>query len=262
MLVKWGGGTVFDCSHPVFDSLAIVQISVLFFGLLKDLCGRAEDKLDLPAGSTAGAVFDHYAAAFPRLRAMASSVVLARNQEFATPREPLAEGDEVALLPPVSGGAPVDEIQDPAGHFFALTRDPIDPRGLEARLLQGCDGAVVTFHGVVRNNTRGRMTLRLEYECYEAMAIRKMAEIGREIAAQHAISRIAMVHRLGTMEIGEASVVIVTVAPHRKPAFDAALEGINRLKRLVPVWKKEFFEDGEVWVEGEWDQDAPRAVTS
>lgn len=139
-----------------------------------------------------------------------------------------------------------------------LTRDPIDVRAAEARLLQGCDGAIVTFQGVVRNNSRGRATLRLEYECYEQMAIRKMAEIGREIAASHAISRIAMLHRLGTLEIGEASVVVLTAAPHRRPAFDAALEGINRLKRLVPIWKKEFFADGEVWVEGEWDTNAPR----
>jgi molybdopterin synthase catalytic subunit len=120
------------------------------------------------------------------------------------------------------------------------------------------DGAIVTFQGVVRNNTRGRETLRLEYECYEQMAIRKMAEIGREIADEFAISRIAMLHRLGTMEIGEASVAVIATAPHRRPAFDAALEGINRLKRLVPIWKKEFFADGEVWVEGEWDSNAPR----
>lgn len=193
---------------------------------------------------------------------MAASIVIARNHEFATTGEPLVEGDEVALLPPVSGGSFLHEIEDPEGHFFALTRDPIDSRALETRALQGHDGAVVTFHGVVRNNTSGRETLRLEYECYEAMAIRKMAEIGREIAGGHAISRIAMVHRLGSMEIGEASVVIVVVAPHRKPAFDAALEGINRLKHLVPVWKKEFFTDGEVWVEGEWDQNAPRAAAS
>jgi molybdopterin synthase catalytic subunit len=234
----------------------------LFFGLLKDICGGAEARLDLPPGSTTGSVFDHYAAVFPKLRQMASCIVLARNHEFATPREPLSEGDEVALLPPVSGGSHLHEIRDPEGHFFALTRNPIDPRDLETTILQGHDGGIVTFQGVVRNNTRGRATLRLEYECYEAMAIRKMAEIGREIAAQHAISRIAMVHRLGTMEIGEASVVIVVAAPHRKPAFDAALEGINRLKRLVPVWKKEFFADGEVWVEGEWDQNAPRAAAS
>jgi molybdopterin synthase catalytic subunit len=207
-------------------------------------------------------VFDHYATVFPRLREMASSIVLARNHEFATTGEPLSEGDEVALLPPVSGGSLLHEISDPEGHFFALTRDPINPRQLEARVLEGYDGAIVTFQGVVRNNTRGRATIRLEYECYEAMAIRKMAEIGREIAAQHSISRIAMVHRLGTMEIGEASVVIVVAAPHRKPAFDASLEGINRLKRLVPVWKKEFFADGEVWVEGEWDENAPRAAVS
>jgi molybdopterin converting factor subunit 1 len=243
-----------------------VRIRVLFFGLLKDICGGAEDRIELAEGSTAGAVFEHYAAAFPKLRQMASSIVLARNHEFATTGEPLSEGDEVALLPPVSGGAGKEanlaEILDPKGHFFALTRKPIDVRALETRLLQGCDGASVTFQGVVRNNTSGRATLRLEYECYEPMAIRKMAEIGREIAGQCAIDRIAMVHRLGTMEVGEASVVVVVTAPHRKPAFDAALEGINRLKRLVPVWKKEFFEDGEVWVEGDWDQHAPRVSAS
>ena len=92
------------------------------------------------------------------------------------------------------------------------------------------------------------------------MAIRKMAEIGRRIASQYAISRIAMLHRLGNMEIGEASVIVVVTSPHRKAAFDAALEGINQLKKLVPVWKKEFFEDGEVWVKGEWDDNAPRAA--
>ena len=218
--------------------------------------------MELPSGATTGSVFDHYAAMFPRLREMASSIVLARNHEFSNTREPLAEGDEVAFLPPVSGGSLLHVIEDPEGHFFALTRDPIDARSLENRILQGHDGAIVTFQGVVRNNTRGRETLRLEYECYEAMAIRKMAEIGREIAGQYAVSRVAMVHRLGTMEIGEASVVIVVAAPHRKPAFEASLEGINRLKRLVPIWKKEFFGDGEVWVEGEWDQNAPRAVVT
>jgi molybdopterin converting factor subunit 1 len=244
-----------------FDSLNVVQIRVLFFGLLKDICGGAEERLELPAGATAGAVFEHYAAMFPTLRQMASSIVLARNHEFTPVGELLSDGDEVALLPPVSGGS-LTEIGDPEGHFFALTRAPIDLRNMETRLLQGCDGASVTFQGVVRNNTSGRTTLRLEYECYEPMAIRKMAEIGREIASQCAITRIGMVHRLGTMEIGEASVAIVVAAPHRKAAFEAALEGINRLKRLVPVWKKEFFEDGEVWVEGDWDRDAPRVSAS
>ncbi len=237
-----------------------MQIKVLFFGLLKDVCGRSEDSLDAPVGADAGSVFDHYADRFPRLAAMAPSIVIARNQEFTTRAHPLADGDEIAFLPPVSGGAgPVHEMTDPEGHYFALTRAVIDIRGLESRLLQGLDGALVTFQGVVRNNTKGRETLRLDYECYEAMAIRKMAEIGRVIASEFAISRIALVHRLGRLEIGEASVVVIATAPHRRPAFDAALEGINRLKRLVPVWKKEYFADGEVWVEGEWDPDAPRA---
>jgi len=235
-----------------------MQIRVLFFGLLKDVCGRAEDVMELPPGSCLRSVFDHYAAGFPRLAGMASSIVLARNHEFAGPSELLSDGDEVALLPPVSGGSVLREIEEPEGHYFVLTRAPIEARAAEERLLQGIDGAVVTFHGVVRNNTRGRATSRLEYECYEDMAIRKMAEIGRDIAARFAISRIALIHRLGSMEIGEASVLVVATAPHRKPAFEAALEGINLLKRLVPIWKKEFFEDGEVWVEGEWDDSAPR----
>lgn len=228
-----------------------MQVRVLFFGQLKEICGKAEEGLELPEPAVLGDVFAHYAGLFPRLKAMASSVVLARNHEFASPATPIAANDEVALLPPVSGGSD--------GHIFALTRAPIDVRDLENRILQGIDGAIVTFHGVVRNNTKGRETLRLEYECYEEMALPMMASIGRDIAATFAISRIAIVHRLGVLEIGEASVVVIAAAPHRRPAFDAALEGINRLKRLVPVWKKEFFADGEVWVDGEWDESAPRA---
>ncbi len=242
-----------------------MKIRVLFFGMLKDICGTPGSLIDVPADATIQSVFDDYASRFPKLREVAASVVTARNHEFAAAGERLAEGDELAFLPPVSGGVsgqPEAEpvVRDPEGHLFAITRAPIDPRAIESELLAGSDGAIVTFHGVVRNNTRGRETLRLEYECYEAMAIRKMAEIGREIARAYPIGRIALVHRLGVLEIGEASVVVVATAPHRKPAFDAALEGINRLKRLVPIWKKEYFADGEVWVEGEWDASAPRVA--
>ena len=137
-----------------------------------------------------------------------------------------------------------------------------ETRGREIilRLVRGDDGAVITFEGVVRNNTKGRRTLYLDYECYEPMAVKVMAEIGRQIAGAYPIDRIAMVHRLGRMEISEASVAIIVTAAHRKAAFEAALEGINRLKRLVPIWKKEHFADGEVWVEGEWDCNAPSAA--
>jgi len=240
-----------------------MRVKVLFFGMLKDIVGAAEDELTVPDGEQLSGIFDHYAGRFPRIGQMSSSIVLARNHEFSDGSASVADGDEVALLPPVSGGtAAADatfthEIQDDAGHLFALTRKPIDARALVARIVAGEDGAVVNFEGVVRNNSKGRKTLYLEYECYEPMAIKTLAAIGREIAASHAIGRIAMVHRLGRMEIGETSVAVIVTAPHRKPAFDAALEGINRLKRLVPIWKKEHFVDGEVWVEGEWDRNAP-----
>lgn len=255
-----GGHPIFEVARPKRWHLAqrlilweFMHIRVLFFGMLKDIAGAAEERAEVPDGLRLGDVFDRYAERFPRIAELASSIVLARNQEFAGRDAAVEDQDEIAFLPPVSGGSDAD------GHIFALTRKPIDSRELAARVQQGSDGAVITFAGVVRNNTKGRATQFLDYECYEPMAIKMMAQIGHEIAATHAISRIGIVHRLGRLEIGEASVVIVVASPHRKPAFDAALEAINRLKRLVPIWKKEHFEDGEVWVEGEWDANAPVA---
>jgi MoaE-MoaD fusion protein len=232
-----------------------VRLKVLFFGQLKDVVGRSEEHVELPDGARLESVFEHYAAQFPRMRDLGPSVVIARNQQFAPPSTAVADGDEIAFLPPVSGGSSpwTHEIADDAGHFFALTRGPIDTGSVRDQLLAGSDGAVVVFDGVVRNNTKGRPTLYLDYECYEGMAVQMMAQIGREIAASHSIGRIAMVHRLGRMEIGETSVSIIVTAPNRRPAFDAALEGINRLKKIVPIWKKEHFADGDIWVEGEWD---------
>jgi len=234
-------------------------MKVLFFGMLKDVAGRAEEQLDLESGATLGHVFEHYCARFPRMREMAGSIMLARNREFAQPSDALADGDEIAFLPPVSGGSEYLQQISENGHFFALTQHPIVARKIADRLLRGEDGALITFEGVVRNNTNGRQTHFLDYECYEPMAIKVMARIGGEIAAEYPIDRIAMVHRLGRMLIGETSVAVVVTAPHRKAAFEAALEGIDRLKRVVPIWKKERFSDGEVWVEGEWDRNAPMA---
>jgi MoaE-MoaD fusion protein len=233
-----------------------VHVKVLFFGMLRDIVGRAEDQIELEDGARLESVFERYASQFPRLKDLASSIVLASNHQFCDRSVAVHEGDEIAFLPPVSGGTGqyVQQIADAEGHFFALTREPIETAAVARALLRGEDGAVVNFEGVVRNNTKGRATKFLDYECYEPMAVKMMAEIGREIARSHAIGRIAMVHRLGRMQIGEASVAVIVTAPHRKPAFEAALEGINRLKRLVPIWKKEHFADGEVWVEGEWDE--------
>ena len=236
-----------------------MKVRVLFFGIAREITGLGQDSPELDTGASAADLLRLYAARFPRLGEIGASLVLAVNREFGDPARPLAENDEVAFLPPVSGGSGdgpspwTQRIEHPSGHFFALTREPLDPRGIARTLLQGKDGALVTFEGVTRNNTKGRPTFHLDYECYEPMAIRVMARIGEELAQSHAIDRIAMVHRLGRVEIGEASVVIVVTAPHRKPAFDACSEAIARLKKLVPIWKKEHFEDGAVWVEGDWD---------
>lgn len=232
-----------------------MTITVLFFGILRDIAGAGEVRLEVTAGATLGSVFDHFAKLHPQLHERRSNIMLARNQEFGTPSTALEPGDEVAFLPPVSGGVPRDThtIADSPGRHFALTRARIDAKQLAERLLEAHDGAVVIFEGVVRDNTAGRRTLYLEYDCYEAMAVRTMARLSEEIAAAHAISGIAMVHRLGRLDIGETSVAIVATAPHRQAAFEAARDGIDRLKKLVPIWKKEYFADGEVWVEGEWD---------
>jgi MoaE-MoaD fusion protein len=227
-----------------------VRVKVLFFGQLKDIAGRSEDAAEIQAGATLETLFDHYASQFPRMRDLRPSIVIARNHQFAHSATPVSEGDEIAFLPPVSGGSDRE--------IFELTREPIDTAAVRDRVLTPEDGAVVVFEGVVRNNTifqaQRRATEFLDYECYEPMALKTMEQIGREIAASHAITSIAMVHRLGRMDISEISVLIVVTAPHRKPAFEAAFEGINRLKKLVPIWKKEHFADGEVWVDGEWDE--------
>ncbi|HTS62842.1 MAG TPA: molybdopterin converting factor subunit 1 [Candidatus Acidoferrales bacterium] len=237
-----------------------MRARILFFGMLREIAGTTSEEAEFPEGSDLAGVFRHYAARFPRFREMARSIVMARNHEFADSEAKIADGDEIAFLPPVSGGITRDALEiaeEPV--YCALTRHAIDTRQLIARLMTGAEGAVITFEGTVRNNTQGRPTLCLDYECYEPMALKTMARIAREIAGSHHVGRVGMVHRLGRMLIGETSVAIVVTAPHRRAAFDAALEGINRLKKTVPIWKKEHFVDGEVWVEGEWGENVPVA---
>ena len=233
---------------------------VLFFGMLKDLVGQASDDAEFAEGTDLRGIFEVYAARHPRLKEIARSIVLARNQEFAELTTKVEEGDEIAFLPPVSGGAATHPPEISVnGNSYFLTRHAIDTRSLIARMMNGAEGAVVTFEGTVRNNTKGRPTLYLDYECYESMALKTMAKLGQEIAASHPIARLAIVHRLGRMLVGETSVAVIVTAAHRRPAFDAALLAIDRLKKVVPIWKKEHFVDGEVWVEGEWEEHVPLA---
>lgn len=203
--------------------------------------------MELADGAGVADLFAHYSQRFPRLGQLRASVVASRNEEFAEWSAPLTEGDEVAFLPPVSGGQQVTVSED----VFELVRAPIPAQELVARVKAPADGAVVAFEGIVRNNFKGRATLYLEYEAYEPMALRKMREIGGDIRAKFAIDCVVLVHRLGRLEIGETSVLIVVSAPHRAAAFDACRYAIDTLKRTVPIWKKEFFADGAVWAEGE-----------
>jgi molybdopterin synthase catalytic subunit len=177
------------------------------------------------------------------------------NQEYASGAAVLSEGDEVALLPPVSGGTDSGETEraEPvvAHPVVALTREPIDRDALVRRLQQPGDGAVVVFDGVVRDNTRGRRTLFLDYEAYEDMAVAQMDKLAREAAGRFPIDRVGVVHRLGRLEISESSIVIVVTSAHRAAAFEACRWLIDTLKRTVPVWKKEHFADGAVWTDGE-----------
>ena len=221
-----------------------MQIRVLFFGVLKDLAGKSSDSLSLPDNATLGDVLSHYEQIIPRLKDTASSLAMSVNQEYAGPSTRLRTGDEVALLPPVSGGSETRQ-------HAAIARETINTTTILKEIKRPEDGAAAVFEGIVRNHTRGRRTLYLEYEAYEEMALKQMEELAVRSLAEFKIRDVAIVHRLGRLEIGETSVLIVVASAHRAAAFDACRWLIDSLKRTVPVWKKEHFEDGAVWADGE-----------
>lgn len=233
-------------------------VHVFFCGRLKEIVGLADEHVLMPDGSRVEDVFSAYAEKFPRLAAFRSSVVASLNQEFAAWTAALKAGDEVAFLPPVSGGGQAAV----AGDIFELVHTAIRPEPLIAQVKQPHDGAVVTFDGIVRNHSGDRPTLYLDYEAYQPMALEKMRAIGAAIRARFAVDRIAMVHRLGRLQIGETSVFIAVSAAHRAVAFDACRLAIDTLKRSVPIWKKEYFADGAVWAEGEMAQPIPPPAAS
>jgi MoaE-MoaD fusion protein len=229
-----------------------MQVRVLFFGVLKDLIGLESDSLDLPDDAILGDVLDHYENRVPRLKDFASSIAMSVNQEYAEANARLHSGDEVAMLPPVSGGS--------VSPYVAIVRTAIDTQAVLAQIKQPEDGAVVIFEGIVRNNTRGRRTLYLDYEAYEEMALKQMEVLATQALKDFKVRDVSVVHRLGKLEIGETSVLIVVASAHRAAAFDACRWLIDTLKRAVPIWKKEYFQDGAVWADGEpFPENIPRA---
>lgn len=231
-----------------------MKINVLLFGTLQDIYGVRREELTLPEGATVDSVAAHYRERAPRQTPLLAAIAFAVNSEFAALSTTLSDGDEVALLPPVSGGA-----VDTKAHEVKLVREAIAVAELQARIRRGSDGAVCVFEGIVRNQTRGRQTLYLDYEAYEEMAQRELERLVQQSVEQFGVREVIVYHRLGRIEISETSVFIAVASAHRAAAFDACRWLIDTLKKQVPIWKKEYFVDGAVWADGEPFPDEVRA---
>lgn len=244
--------------------LLTMQVRVISFGILKEWLGPSAAPVELPEGATVGTLLGLLRTRLPErapkeaFRGIAVSV----NAEYAQGSQILNEGDEVGLLPPVSGGRTarpgaartanaLDESSSGDAVSIALTREAIDADKIVAAAKSGEDGAVVIFDGIVRNHSLGRRTLHLDYEAYEEMAIRQMRELGGKARERFGVRQVTVVHRLGRLEVGETSVLIVVASAHRSAAFEACRWLIDSVKQTVPIWKKETFADGAVWAPGE-----------
>ncbi len=224
-----------------------VRIRLLSFGPWRTLLPEGGELRELAASSSVADLLNALGAE-GRFKAEAlRSAAVAVNQVYAQPTRVLAEGDEVAILPPVSGGSEAR---------VAIVREPIRTEAIVAEIKAGDDGAVCLFDGIVRNNTRGRETLHLDYEAYEEMALKQMQALRAEAIAQFGVREVAIVHRLGRLVVGETSVLIAVASAHRGAAFDACRWAIDTLKKTVPIWKHEQFVDGAVWTDGEPFPDA------
>ena len=235
--------------HPPLRKIGDVPVAIAvrarLFARLREQAGVETEVLEVPDGSTVADVYEALRIRHPALESDRNAVRAAVNQEFKDWSASVADGDEVAFIPPVSGGA------HGAGVLFELTADPLDARRLEAAVSHRGAGAICTFTGVVRDSSRGRSVTHLDYEAYAEMAIAQMRRIVDEIAEQWPEARVAMAHRTGRLEIGEASVVVCVSCPHRAEAIAACRWGIDRLKESVPIWKKEHAADGTFWIEGD-----------
>jgi MoaE-MoaD fusion protein len=218
-----------------------VRVGVRLFARYREAAGRERLEIDLPDGGTVEAAWSVVVDRYPQLRPYRPFTLFAVGNEYVQPEHPLKPTDELCLFPPVSGGS--------TGDVFRVVSTPLSPEAIAAEVDDPAAGGVVIFSGVVRNETGGRPVKFLEYEAHAPMAEAKMREIGDAVRGRWPdVKRVALLHRIGRLEIGESSVLIAVSAGHRQEAFEACKYAIDTLKRTVPVWKKEHFEDGEVWV--------------
>jgi molybdopterin synthase catalytic subunit/molybdopterin converting factor small subunit len=208
-----------------------VQITVRLFAGLRELAGTGRRELELPHSASVGDVWPAL-----ELGAEPAGLLYAVNRAYAEQETELSEGDEVALIPPVSGGA------------FRFTEGPVNLTAVVVAVVDERAGAIATFLGTVRAQSRGRDVIALEYEAYEEMAEEVMAQIAAEVEERYDLCKVAITHRLGRVEVGETSVAIAVSAPHRQDALAACKDVIDTLKERVPLWKKERYEDGEEWI--------------
>jgi molybdopterin synthase catalytic subunit len=241
---------------------SVMRVRVLYMGLLKEVAGRDSEELELRENSRVGDLFSELKQRIPKLSDFGPAIAVAVNYEYSGSDAILRENDEVALLPPVSGGNSSSgaEKEEPStaetpvpllSEHCRIVRQPINTVAILSALKRPEDGAVAVFDGIVRDNSRGRRTLYLDYTAYEKMALKQMEQLARDAQQRFAIRDVRIVHRLGRLQIGETSVYIAVVSAHRAAAFDACRWLIDTLKTTVPIWKKEYFEDGAVWADGE-----------
>lgn len=244
-----------------------ITIRTHYFAMMRELIGTGGETLSLPEGATARDAFATLVERHPSLAGLERAVMLMVNETYVRGNRVLHDGDELAFIPPVSGGSGIDDAGTeneiaPVGlpKLFAVTANEIDPRAVEA-LVAGPDvGAICTFIGTVRDNARGRDVSALDYEAYVPAAEKMLSHIGLEIVDRWPGVRTAITHRTGLLQPGEASVVIACASAHRAEAFAAAEYAIDRIKEIVPIWKKEHYDDGSTWIgsEAEYQQEIGR----
>jgi molybdopterin converting factor subunit 1 len=225
-----------------------VRVSVRLFAGLHDLVGRREVELELVEGATVADLREQLVGQYPAVAPLMSTLVCAVNEEYVPNDHRLGPGDQVALIPPVSGGSAPGEGAEEGR--FQVTREPLDPQRLVNLVRRDESGAVALFYGVVRNHSQGRRVLYLEYDGYPSMAVRKMRQVAEEVRSRWDITDMAISHRIGRLEVGDTSLLVAVSAAHRREAFEACHYAVDRIKEMVPVWKKEVWEGGESWVEG------------
>ncbi len=223
-----------------------MEVHVRLFAGLREAAGASEISVTLAEGASVSSLLGEAQRQFPELASRCDGVVVAVNREYVDPSTSISAGDEVAFIPPVSGGA----ISEAESVQVGVTPDPLHAAAIVDGLKESTDGATLTFEGIVRDNNLGRQVLFLEYEAYPEMAERVLRRIGRETLEDFDISAIALWHRTGRLEIGETSLVVAVASPHRRAAFDACREAVEKVKALAPVWKREVWDGGSEWLRG------------